>query len=548
MRVIIEDIEKYGIKYKVTKLDKDNFLLFPVCLIKGYEKKDGFKTDTEILHYANNREDLKNRYVADMIWDKQELEYAYDCDTTNEEEDFIGQYFFEDHKNVIIFANTSDKSGISKIDLDFKIIADQSCDAVYCMDESYPTILLNHTAFEELATCKTKKDLDVVLEKYKNVLRNFKDANKNKKVSRIYVSDGKVNYIETLKHVSTSEIDDKIETVLNEEIDKMDEEPIDKNGVSYNGLRQYIKERVYGHDEAIDTLAQKIYMNYTAEDSDSIESILLVGPTGTGKTETIHAACEYLNIPSYEVNASNIVPQGIKGMSIEDVIVGLYENAGRSVKKAEKGIIFLDEFDKLNDSDLDLKEPVKNILLTFTAGGNFPIDNDRYKFDFNSSRTTKIYAGVFDRITEKVKSLGFNSILELAEVLGTDEEIRKKIIEKGYFTQEELTRISTILAYNELDRETKKQILTSSKLSEFTKKKDRYERQFKIDLIADDTYIEAILDSIDKDAQGMRNINNYVKRTIDTIEKKILEGEVPRNKRLILTKDTVFDPNQFLVN
>ena len=150
------------------------------------------------------------------------------------------------------------------------------------------------------------------------------------------------------------------------------------------------------------------------------------------------------------MNASNLVPQGIKGMSIEDVITGLYESAGRNLKKAEKGIIFLDEFDKLNDSDLDLKEPVKNILLTFTAGGNFPIDNDRYKFDFNSSRTTKICAGVFDRITEKVKSLGFNSTPEGNEKLGSAEEIRKKIIEKEYFTQEELTRISTILAYNEL--------------------------------------------------------------------------------------------------
>ena len=544
MRVVFEDVEKYGIKYKVSKLDKDNFLLFPICLIKGHENKDGFKTDTELLHYANNREDLKSRYVADMIFDKEELEYVYEY---SGEEDFLGEYFFEEHKDVIVLVNTAEKDHLSKVDLNFKMIADQSCDAVYCMDESYPAVLLNAHAVEDLKTCRTKKDLDVVLKKYSEQLKSFQDTNRDKKVSRIYVSNGKVNYIETLKKIDKADIDRKIEAVLNEEMDKMDESEIDKDGVSYNGLRKYIKERVYGHDEAIDTLAQKIYMNYTAEDGDSIESILLVGPTGTGKTETVHAACEYLNLPSYEVNASNIVPQGIKGMSIEDVIIGLYESAGRNVKKAEKGIVFLDEFDKLNDSDLDLKEPVKNILLTFTAGGNFPIDNDRYKFDFNSSRTTKIYAGVFDRITEKVKSLGFNSTLEFAEVLGSDEEIRKKIIEKGYFTQEELTRISTILAYNELDRETKKQILTSSKLSEFTKKKDRYKRQFKIELIADDTYIEAILDSIDKDAQGMRNINNYVKRTIDTVERKILEGEISRNKQLILTRNTVDNPNNFEV-
>ena len=86
-------------------------------------------------------------------------------------------------------------------------------------------------------------------------------------------------------------------------------------------------------------------MNYTALDGEDVESILLVGPTGTGKTETVKAACEYLDIPYFFINASNIVPQGIKGMSIEDVIVGLFEAANYDEKIAQRGLIFLDEFD-----------------------------------------------------------------------------------------------------------------------------------------------------------------------------------------------------------
>ena len=286
-------------------------------------------------------------------------------------------------------------------------------------------------------------------------------------------------------------------------------------------------------------------MNYTAEEGEIIESILLVGPTGTGKTETIRAASSYLGLPFAEVNASNLVPQGIKGMSIEDVLLELYAKAGKDLKKAERGIVFLDEFDKLKEGDAEIKGPVKNILLTFTSGGTFPIDGE--DFSFNSAMVNKVYAGVFERINERRKQVGFNSNLQSLEPLGSEDDIRKKIIGKGYYTLEELSRISCVLGYDEIDRETKKQILMNSKLSEFAKKKNRYKRQFGIDLIADETYIDALLDSIEKSATGMRSVNNLVKRSINEAEKKLLEEETSGLKKLVLTKDTVEDSKKFIL-
>ena len=541
MKITFYDDEiKYGIKYKVIKLDRNNFLLYPLSLVKGYDNGVEFKTENESIPFVSTKNDLKNRFVVDKVYSSSDLKYLYDFEG---EDEFVVDFFFYDYESVIVLVNTDNDKGLAKLDLDYKMVTDQSCDAVYCMDRSYPSALLNEGAINELLTCKSREELEFMLNKYRTLVKSFQSDFRGKQVSRIYVSDGQVKYIESLKNIENS-FEDEVVSQVNDEIIKKHFES-DETDISYNGLRQYIKERVFGHDEEIDTFAQKIYMNYTALDDESIESILLVGPTGTGKTETVHAACKYLGLPCYEVNASNIVPQGIKGMSIEDVIIGLYENASRDIKKAEKGIIFLDEFDKLNDSDLDLKEPVKNILLTFTAGGIFPIDTEYYNFTFNSSRATKIYAGVFDRISDKIKSLGFNSVLEFNAVLSSDEELRKKIIDKKYFTLEELSRISTILAYNDLDRETKKQILTCSKLSEFIKKKNRYKRQFNIDLEASSDYIDAILDSLDKDALGMRSVNNYVKRTIDQVEKSILDGGISGGKKLVLTRDTVSNPRKF---
>ncbi len=543
MKITFNDDIQYGMKYKVYKLDSSNFLLFPICLVKGFEDIKGFKTSNEMIPFVKNKNDLNNRFVVDTIYDKAALEHLYEFENDDE---FLSDYFYEEHRNIIILINAEGRN-LSKCCVEFKKITPKSIDENYFIYKNYPSVILNENAVDKLLSCKSLDEMEKELHRYKGLINSFQSMNQNNKVTKISVSDGKVESFETLKGVSSVKKNDVVISEINEEIERKKEEKFDECDISYNGLRNYIKQRVLGHEREIDTFAQKIYMNYTAMDDESIESILLVGPTGTGKTETVHAACEYLDIPSYEVNASNIVPQGIKGMSIEDVISGLYENAGRNVKKAEKGIIFLDEFDKLNDSSLDLKEPVKNILLTFTSGGVFPIDNDYYKFTFNSSRTTKIYAGVFDRIGAKIKSLGFNSVLEFNSILESDEEIRKKIIDQKYFTLEELSRISTILAYNELDRETKRKILLSSKLSEFIKKRDRYKRQFGIDLIASDDYIDAILDSLDKDALGMRSVNNYVKRTINEVEKSILEGETHGCKQLILTRDTVSNPRSFEV-
>ena len=525
---------QYGIKHKVIRLDKNKYILFPISLEKGTEKSGGFKTDTELLPYVEEEQNLKNRYVIDRVLQKDELKYIYDYE---EDENFLAEYFYEDYKDTLIYIEVNPKTKeINKKDINLRIINNPDIEETYGMYKDLPSVLLNENALNRILACDDLKEIKLILKKYKLLIQIFKGFSKKKGVTKIGVVNGKMTYVETEHPVDLKSFEKK--NISTKQIEE-------ENTISYQGLRKYLRERIYGHEEEIDTFAQKLYMNYTAAPGEMIESILLVGPTGVGKTETVRAACKYLNIPFYEVNASNIVPQGIKGMSIEDVIIGLYDQAGKKLDKAQRGLVFLDEFDKLNDSSLDIKTSVKNILLTFTGGGIFPIDNERYNFQFDSSLTNKVYAGVFNRIQEQEKVLGFQQNKNRGIKKLTEEELRRKIIEKGYFTPEEVTRISTILGYSELDRKTKKEILMNSKLSEFSKKKERYKRQFGIDLIADDSYVEAILDNIEKDETGMRIVNNLVKRTINNAERELLENETKSYKKLILTKDTVSDPKKF---
>lgn len=535
---------QFGIKYKATKINEHRYVFVPIGLVKGEETSDGFLCNNGKIYpiFYDTIGNCKTPYI-DMIFCDDEL--AEMLEYEGDDEDFVGKFAYETYYKdvclIVDMTHVNDAGMPYRYMVNLEQIIDEKDSVIYYMDESIPNVVLNEKAVREIEEAKSLDDIKIILHKYQmglNAIKKQKDMNG---ITRVSITGNSVNYYETTRNVDF----DELEKTRVGKSNMTSTSEVETREISYQGLRNYIKERIFGHENEIDTFAQKLYMNHTAEDGEPVESILFVGPTGTGKTETVRAACGYLGIPMYEANASNLVTQGIMGTSIEDVITGLYENAGCDLQKAQRGLIFLDEFDKLSDTNLETKAPVKNILLTFTAGGNFPITGNHYNFMFDSTMTNKIYAGVFERVTDKTNPMGFGAVKKVAPLLGTDEELRKKIVEKKYFTNEELTRISTILAYDDLTRDTKKDILLHSKLSEYAKKRERYLRQFGIELVADDSYIDAVLDKIASTSTGMRSVNNFVKRTINNAERAILENEDKKYKRLVLTRETVDNPNKF---
>lgn len=532
---------QYAIKYKKKKITDSKYIFIPVELLVGEETESGFKNKNgKVYPYIYDEINDDYTYFADMVYADDELSFIYGYD--GDDLEFIGNYFYNDYKDTVMLVDINDvnESGILYRNmLNLRVINEDEATAIYYMDNSIPNVVLNEKAIREIKDAKTLKDVKLVLTKYQRGLESIK-SHRDQDVTRISITGNKINYFETTKEINIEELEEHEEETTNNGVEI-------NSDISYQGLRDYIKERIFGHESEIDTFAQKLYMNYTALKGETVESILFVGPTGTGKTETVRAACDYLNIPMFDINASNLIAAGYVGTSIEDVIIGLYERSGANIEKAQRGLIFLDEFDKLSDvASGETKGPVKNILLTFTAGGTFPVSTNHYSFIFDSSMTNKVYAGVFDRVTDKQNAFGFGAATKRTiETLRTDEELRKKIIEKKYYTQEELTRISTILLYDDLSRETKKDILLHSKLSEYVKKRDRYKRQFGIDVVLDDDLIDAVLDKLSSNSTGMRSVNNFFKKTIDNAERTILENNNNTYKKLILTRDIVDDPNKF---
>jgi len=528
---------KYAIKYLVNKLTDEYYTLIPYELIKGDDAEDRFITDNgKSYHYCLNMSDLRCKYVVDMIKTEEELEIEFDA--LNDKEDTFADLFYEINKKTFYFIDKSEckeKGCLIKYSLDLPLICEDDKKMIYYMDQGIPNCVLNQNAVDEILNAKSAKEKNALLHKYQQYLSSIKKQYDLKGVSRISIVNNKVEYFDIDGNV-------KVMDVKAPEVMKKTGKEFSESDISYKGLSNYIKQRIIGHDDAIDTFAQKLYMNYTAVQGEVVDSILFAGPTGTGKTETVRAASAYLNSPMFEINASNLVPQGIKGISIEDVIIGLYEASGCSIQKAERGIVFLDEFDKLNSSDLDIKTAVKNILLTFTSGGTFPVQTDHYNFMYNSLMTNKVYAGVFERISKVQNPIGFNPSTNISQALGNDEELRKKIMDKKYFTQEELSRISTILAFDELTKEQKKLAVMNSETSILKQKQKRYLRQFGLDLIVNDDFYDALFEQLPKNTTGMRGVYNLLGRILSEIEKFILEGNTNNAKEFVLTRKQAENP------
>ncbi|MBQ6323682.1 MAG: AAA family ATPase [Bacilli bacterium] len=528
----------YGIRYYVSNIRDNLYELYPIGLIKGEISyiDSQFITDSDILPILVDKHSLTDLEIVGNVYSEDDLRKLYDYQ--DDDLSFLENYFYSEYKDLILIIVTeNDSDYFRKSEINIAPLLSRDTVISCSLNNGEPTIALNNEALNELLNADSREELIELLKRYQKFISKFKDMQKRDGVTKVSLENGKVIGVETTKKVSDMAKEIGISTLKKQLETTRD--------ITYSGLKKAIKEEIFGHDKEIDTFAQRMYMNYTAIDGEPVESILLVGPTGTGKTETVRVACRYLNIPFFETNASNLVPQGIKGTSIEDVIVGLYEQANCDLERAERGCIFLDEFDKLNDSELEIKTAIKNILLTFTAGGTFPINNDRFYFDFNSAMAIKVYAGVFDKVNGITTTIGFSSNLEHKVILKTEEELRKSIIKNNYFSDEELSRISKILFYKELSRETRKNILLYAKSSEFAKKKARYKRQFGLELIATEDFVEEILDSIPTDTQGMRNVNNKLKSVLDEAEKALLDDEEKGHKRLVLTKETVTNPKNF---
>ena len=326
--------------------------------------------------------------------------------------------------------------------------------------------------------------------------------------------------------------------------------------IELNEIISTVKSVVKGQDEHVEVISTAIYQNYKSSSPEIKSNLIILGESGSGKTEIIKILAEQFKLPYVIEDATRFTEAGYTGANIDDMIKNLYMAAGDNIIKAQKGILVIDEGDKkgsVGDGGRDVSgENVLFSLLKILEGSKVPITTSYGDTlgTLDTSTITVIFIGSFPKLVEirekRLKQtgiIGFNSQKTVNEVINS-EYIPSDFMEGG-FPKEFIGRFDIIVELNTLIIDNFEDIVMNSKKSTFV----NYVKELGnegITLVYSEDVIKEIALESEKLKIGARGIKKVVKNMFKNIMFEILSNK-DKYTKCYINENTVHDSTDYVL-